>query len=465
MRRLTWLLCVALLGSSPLGCPSDDDDVTGDDDSAGDDDTTGDDDSTGDDDTTEDPVVDNDGDGFEPDVDCDDGDPAVTPVWVSVTGSEDGDGSWLDPFPTVALALAADTGCVRLMGGIFREHGLEIHGSVTLIGDYGVEATRIDGDGLDRIFTVTAGSTLIVRDVHLRNGTSTEGGCLHLTDASLILEDVIIDDCVASETGGAIHATTSPVVLSDSTIKNCDATNGDAGGLWLADSPLRADEVLFHDLDSGGFGGALAIEGGEHEITRSVFTAHDALDGGAIDALGDGTLSVVGSLFHHNEADDSEVYDTAYGGAIATSGMTLSVVNCTFVDNEAEQTAGVYFHTSDPLDELELRNNLFAHQLGDAMGLDGLPTLGSGTVSVLYNGFFGNETLIDGRDNPEEFDGSNLFEDPLFVSYIGWGEENDFHLDTGSPAIDAGDPDAAYQDTDGSVADMGCYGGPQPLAE
>ncbi|MDP7113423.1 MAG: right-handed parallel beta-helix repeat-containing protein, partial [Myxococcota bacterium] len=299
--------------------------------------------------------------------------------------------------------------------------------------------------------------------VHLRNGAATDGGCLHVTDGSLTLEDVMVDDCVASENGGAVFADSSAVVLIRANVRNSDATTGSGGGLWLNDSPLLADDCTFHDLDSGGYGGAMAIEGGDHTISRSVFTTCDALDGGAIDALGEGTLSVVGSRFHHNEADDTETWDTAYGGAITSSGMSLSLVNSTLVDNQAEQTAGVYFHTSDPLDELEIRNCIFAHQLGDAMGFDGLPTLGSGTVSVVYNDFHLNETLIDGRDDPGEFDETNLFEDPAFLLYLGWGEENDFHLDAGSPAIDAGDPDQAYLDLDGSRADMGCYGGPQSM--
>ena len=37
---------------------------------------------------------------------------------------------------------------------------------------------------------------------------------------------------------------------------------------------------------------------------------------------------------------------------------------------------------------------------------------------------------------------------------------SDFTLRTSSPAIDAGDPDAAYNDIDGTRNDMGGYGGP-----
>ena len=48
-------------------------------------------------------------------------------------------------------------------------------------------------------------------------------------------------------------------------------------------------------------------------------------------------------------------------------------------------------------------------------------------------------------------DGNLYGEDPLFTDVSA----NDFTLRVGSPAIDAGDPDAMYNDPDGSRNDMG----------
>lgn len=53
-------------------------------------------------------------------------------------------------------------------------------------------------------------------------------------------------------------------------------------------------------------------------------------------------------------------------------------------------------------------------------------------------------------------DSTNIFGDPLFVE----STNGDFRLLPGSPCIDAGNPDPAYTDPDGSPNDMGAFGGP-----
>jgi parallel beta-helix repeat protein len=54
---------------------------------------------------------------------------------------------------------------------------------------------------------------------------------------------------------------------------------------------------------------------------------------------------------------------------------------------------------------------------------------------------------------------NSLFLDPQFVNI----ELQDFHLLSSSPAVNAGNPDAVYNDIDGSINDMGAYGGPDPV--
>ncbi|MCK4311361.1 MAG: hypothetical protein KAW88_01350 [Candidatus Cloacimonetes bacterium] len=49
----------------------------------------------------------------------------------------------------------------------------------------------------------------------------------------------------------------------------------------------------------------------------------------------------------------------------------------------------------------------------------------------------------------------NIDADPLFVD----PDNGDYHLQTGFPCIDAGNPDPQYNDPDATRNDMGAYGG------
>ncbi|RKY60063.1 MAG: hypothetical protein DRP95_04530, partial [Candidatus Latescibacterota bacterium] len=53
----------------------------------------------------------------------------------------------------------------------------------------------------------------------------------------------------------------------------------------------------------------------------------------------------------------------------------------------------------------------------------------------------------------------NIVQDPMFVD----ASHIDYHLQAGSPCVDAGDPNSIFNDADGSVNDMGAYGGPGPV--
>ncbi|MDD3647593.1 MAG: right-handed parallel beta-helix repeat-containing protein [Candidatus Dojkabacteria bacterium] len=79
----------------------------------------------------------------------------------------------------------------------------------------------------------------------------------------------------------------------------------------------------------------------------------------------------------------------------------------------------------------------------------------SNFTALEYNIAFGN-TGGDWNDFSNWPPATNLTVDPMFVDKDG----GDYHLQTGSPAINAGHPDAQYNDPDGSRNDIGAYGGP-----
>ena len=118
------------------------------------------------------------------------------------------------------------------------------------------------------------------------------------------------------------------------------------------------------------------------------------------------------------------------------------VVNNTFSRN----TKAVFTDSSSTL-----KNNIIA-------GSTRYGVVGSKADSITYN-LFHNNVLgnFSGIATPPDSSFNVVGDpDPLFVN-----DASDFHLRSGSPAIDAGDPDPSFNDAaDGTSSDIGVYGGP-----
>ncbi len=99
---------------------------------------------------------------------------------------------------------------------------------------------------------------------------------------------------------------------------------------------------------------------------------------------------------------------------------------------------------------LHVRNSILANNAGYGIYTENC------TVDAEYNLAYGNamgDFNIEGVTTPGPTD---LNVDPLFTD----PDNGDVTLAPGSPAIDAGDPDPAYNDLDGTRNDMGYTGGP-----
>jgi hypothetical protein len=95
-----------------------------------------------------------------------------------------------------------------------------------------------------------------------------------------------------------------------------------------------------------------------------------------------------------------------------------------------------------------VRNNIVAEGQGFGMSAEGTgATLG-------YNDFWRNTPADAPKDlalGPGHISADPRFKDP---------EHLDFRLAADSPCVNAGDPEARSNDTDGTRNDMGAFGGP-----
>jgi hypothetical protein len=151
------------------------------------------------------------------------------------------------------------------------------------------------------------------------------------------------------------------------------------------------------------------------------------------------------------------------GSSISTSSLSEAIIRHNiFVDCDSTRTAIRYAKSctienntfcrigraiaeeqESPYPAEAVRNNIFS---------DCYKGVFYGTVQVAaeYNLFYNN-----GEDFPDGYvpGEGNIFEDPLFVD----AEAGDFRLQAESPCINAGNPDPAYNDHDGSRNDIGAF--------
>ena len=160
------------------------------------------------------------------------------------------------------------------------------------------------------------------------------------------------------------------------------------------------------------------------------------------------------------------------------------IQKCIFSGNSADAGGGIYCFSSDPIiQNCTISRNTTNFGAGSGIFSDYSSTSilntiiegNSGYYAVyintsvveflLFNDFYNNEgddfyntplgtgliiTVNTNGDSCDTF--YNIFLDPLFVDPVN----GDFHLQWGSPCIDAGDP-ATPLDPDGTVSDIGAF--------
>ncbi len=186
------------------------------------------------------------------------------------------------------------------------------------------------------------------------------------------------------------------------------------------------------------------------ELSGFTFTGHS--NNHVIKVGNEADVFITNNIFHGNNVGNYSMVWLGTASAKAVVSRNL------FYDNNSYACVGIQYGT------VEIINNTFANNGG------GIYRYGSES-SVVINNIIVNSTSRGIRDvfsiadyncvwqnNPDYEDGAvpgsnDISADPLFVNPA----TGDFRLQPGSPCVDAGDPDAKYNDPDGSRSDMGAY--------
>ena len=181
------------------------------------------------------------------------------------------------------------------------------------------------------------------------------------------------------------------------------------------------------DSDSLYINSGISIFNSEADIFHSIIYQNSALHGGGL-GLFNSKAIIVNNIFRDNFAD-------VFGGAIYSDQSDISIINNTFYNNTGYNNCGGV-HVYQPV-KTELQNNIFyRNQNRNSVSHFVYSSQDSTTLIEQYNYFaFGNM-------------------DPVFF------DENYLTLYYLSPCKDAGNPDPAFNDYNGSRNDQGAYGGP-----
>lgn len=369
--------------------------------------------------------VDNDGDGFGGEEvqtcnptasqvrgrgDCDDDDPSVHPGSTDPLGdNKDSDCGGSDfPEPHVLLSgtssplikpalLAAEDGDTVWVGpGIFIDGDLTCGGHhIKLMSTHLADETVIDAGELSRVFFFSAGE---------------DSGC--------VVDGFTITNGLKTEGGGIYINNASPTLRYNRILSN-SATNG--AGIYINNSSATITRNTIQSNTASDMGGGIFVAGGEPRISNNLILANRTKDEGG----------------------------RSYGGGVAVIGGSPVLLNNTVVGNAATFGGGISVEGEDSAPTIQ--NSIIAYNL-----LDNLYSDGKGDTLVaytnLYNKGFGNHNL-------KSVASSNKVLEPGFVYYYPSYDLNlaDLHLTPTSSLRNAGNP--AIEDPDGTVSDLGAYGG------
>ena len=270
-----------------------------------------------------------------------------------------------------------------------------------------------------------------------------------------------------SNNGGINIGNYSSICISHCTISRNSKILQDGGGIYIGQYSNTIISFCVIEFNSvyGRGGGIFCAGNSNPNINNCVIIENSSGGGGGGGGIYCSSSSA--TISHCIISGNSATYD---GGGFRCSGTTSpTIINCNIIDNSAENGSGIHILLSSPyINNVIVKNNA---------GRNGIYFDTSPNTSITFSDFHNNQggnfagnsipqwlgqilTVNNNGDSCDTY--MNIFLDPLFV------DSSDFHIQSNSPCIDAGDPTSPL-DPDSTIADIGAFyydhTPPQPMPE
>ena len=309
-----------------------------------------------------------------------------------------------------------------------------------------VTLSRNTADRGSGLYCAVHSSPTLTNVIITENAATTGGGGIYCREYS---SPVLTHVTISGNSGGGIYCddysspSLSNVTINDNTGRGISCVNStpeldhviisgnSGGGLFLSSSNATLVNVVISGNTAGGGGGGIWISHSEPTLTNVAIIGNTGTKGGGI-------FCSTSSPFLTNVTMAKNVAtDTYYGGGgiYCFDHSYPTLVNTILWNNDPQE---IYYHWGLPDD-----SNAVTISYSDVQG---------GIATIVTNDL-GTINWLDG----------NIDTDPLFVD----AENGDFHLQEGSPTIDAGTAFFAWEgdtlvnlsadDYVGSAPDMGAF--------
>jgi parallel beta-helix repeat protein len=376
--------------------------------------------------------------------------------------------------PTIQGAInAANNGdTVLVSDGTYNEN-INFNGkAVTVKSVHGASLTTINGGGLGTAVLFISGETAssVLNGFTISNGSAGfqapnygEGGGIAVSNSSPTITNNTIRSNNACNGAGIGIGFGGPLiqgnVISNNVQVGCSGGIG-GGGISVRGASggtrIIGNTISNNTMPSGGGGISLFAAGGPTIQNNTIQGNNGGQTGGGIVIYNDASPQILQNLFYRNTATS--------GGAIywvipvSTPGLFL--LNNTIAENSSGDGSAIYDGGFDT--NMTIVNNLMIGKSGQAAYF--CQQFNGTTVPAVFSyndvfaagaaGISGNCTFATGTNG-------NISIDPNFIKVLA----NNFHLQSGSPAIDAGTNTVSLltKDLDGfpriqnGIADIGAY--------